>query len=310
MQELILNEEQLQGIADWMTIKKYSYSTWYNYMMYLKRIAKKDGKINQEIAFSWLGKSKNPAQVAVISLINNYCIDNSIDFFLKSVRIRQQQRKIPEFMTFEEVKKLVECVPMPYSLMLKCLFNIGAGIRVSDLVKMRYENFNWASWIDNKEEQGLLILRKRKRGKDSPQNVPSKLMKELYLFASSEGIIDEMGLPEQGLVFDFNAADFKPELREEDLERWTMEYIKHANNKLSYNIFRKYGVNFLSSIGNRKIHLHTMRHSRATYLYNEENKSIEELKELRDDVDISTTMIYTHIGKKKLFEKMKEVKSI
>jgi integrase len=310
MQELILDEEQLQKIADWMIVKKYSCSTWYNYTMYLKKIAKKNGKIDQEIAFAWLGKSKNPAQVAIISLINNYCIDNSIDFFLKSVRIRQQPRKIPEFMTFEEVKRLAESIPMPYSLMLKCLFNIGAGIRVSDLVKMRFENFNWATWLENKEEQGLLILRKRKRGKDSPQNVPHKLMQELYNFATSAELVDEMGLPEQGLVFDFNAAEFKPDLREEDLALWTMKYIKHANNTLSYHIFKKYGINFLSTLGSRKIHLHTMRHSRATYLYNEENKSIEELKELRDDADISTTMIYTHIGKKKLFDKMKDVKSI
>lgn len=311
MEELILDEPMLNKIADYCVIRKYSYDTWETYMFYLKKIAKKYHKINQQIAFLWLKNSSNPNQTAIISLINNFCIDNSIDFYLKSIRVRKKERKVPEVLSFGETKNFVEVIPMPYSLMVRCLFNIGAGIRISELVKMRYGKFNWAEWIEDKSKQGFMLITNSKRGKSRPQNVPPALMQELYDYAKDNGLINEMNIPEDVLVFDFGIEGFRPELREEDKEKWNAKYIRHARDIVRYNIFRKYGLNFIKNyFGGRSIHLHTFRHSRATNLLNDEGKTLEEIKELLGHRDISVTMIYAHLNRKKIIEGMKDVHSI
>ena len=222
------------------------------------------------------------------------------------MKIRRDPRKIPDVLTFEEVKRFIENIPKEYSLIFKCIFNIGAGLRISDAVKMRFGNINWSQWIENRNDQGIIILRKSKRNKDHVYNIPQPLMEELYKYAEENKLIDEFGFPEDVLIFNFGIEKFKPKLRIEDKERWIVEYIQHSADLLRYNVLSKYSEKILG----KKIRLHQLRHSRSSYLYNEEGKTIEEIKELRGDENISTTMIYVHIGKKKLIDGMKNVKSV
>jgi integrase len=306
MEELILDQDFLDKMGDYLTMKKYSYNTWLTYMLTLKKMAKKYGKLNQKIAFQWLKQYSDPPKIAIINLINNYCIDNDINFYIKVVRMRRKERKIPNIITFEEVKLLVDSIPNPYKLMFKCLFNIGAGLRISELVRMRYGKFNWATWLEDKTQNGLLILEKSKRGKSRAQNVPATLMSELYDYAYENNLIDEWRLPQDVLVFDFGLHKYKPELYKIDREKWTVEYIHHAADHLRYKILQKYPEKIIG----KKITLHTLRHSRATYLYNYENLSIEEISKLIGHEKIITTMIYVHISPKKLMDSVKNVKSV
>jgi len=136
MEDLTLNEEIVNDISDFLITSKYSYNTWANYTETIKRIAKKYGKINQKIAMEWLRGHKNSNQLAILSLINNYCMFKDIDFFIKKIKVRREPRKYPDVLSFDEVKKFIENIPKEHAMIFRCIFNIGAGLRISDAVKL------------------------------------------------------------------------------------------------------------------------------------------------------------------------------
>lgn len=313
MEELILDEEILNDLNEYMKSKKYAYNTRVSYMNSFIYLAKQYKKVNQDVVLQFLQKAKNSNQIAIVSLLNEYCVVKHIPFYVVKIKVRQQPRKIPEVLSIEEVQKLVESVPMPFSLMLRCLFNIGRGIRNSDLVKLKYDNIDWTSWIEKPNEQGFCILKNRKRNKESPQNIPRRLMKDLYDYALERNMLDENGYP-KGLVFDFDVVRFKRKMEKKygtlDDEEFLARYTRHANNNLSYFVFDKYGLSFLKTLQGRKVHNHTMRHSRSTYLYNEMNVPLEKLQKMGDDASYNTTLIYAKINPRKVFEEVKDAKEV
>lgn len=305
MEELILDLEQLQKISEYCEARKYSYTTWHNYMTQLKKIAKKYGKINKEIALKFYRTATNSSHYALITLINSYCLDNDIDFYVKKIKSQKKYERVQEVLSKDEIDKLINNLEMPYSLIVKCFFYIGGGVRVSDIAKLRFENFNFPDWLEDESKQGLVILQKRKRGKESLQSVPNFLMKEIFDYAKAEELIEEDGIPTSGLVFDFGAGDFMPELRQ-DLSAWTFQYMKHVRNILQYQLIRRFLRKDKNFFGGKKIHLQSFRHSRTTYL-SEKGIPVEKIQIIRDDTSITTTMKYIHLNKKNIFNEIENV---
>jgi integrase len=301
MDELILDEKRLEDIGDFMSARKYSISSWNIYMGRLVQLAKKYKKIDKEIAFKYLQKSNNPNQTAVISLLNEYCVYRDIDFYLRKIKVIQKPRKVPKVLSLEEIRKLVEKMPMPYSLMVKCLFGIGGGLRIGDIVVLNWDNFDWTGWFQDRTKYGLVLLKKRKRNKELVQNVYPALMEELFNFAKSQDILNEDGEINPGLVFNFGAIKFKPKLRDEDKDMWTFLYRKHATAQVQYQ-FKKYGFT--------GVHTHTFRHSKGSYLFNVLGLPIEQVKEIMGHEKADTTLIYAHLSIKKIFDKVQDAEVI
>lgn len=56
-----------------------------------------------------------------------------------------------------------------------------------------------------------------------------------------------------------------------------------------------------------KAHMHTLRHSCATYYLNEKNMDVMQVKALLGHADVATTQIYTHVRPADLAKKFEEM---
>lgn len=312
MIELQLNDELVEGVQDYMMSKGYAIGTIKNYSNHLLLLKKKYKVINKQTILKIIQKYKTPYHRAVISLINEYCFFAEIDFNLKVPRQVKQKRKIPSTLPFSEVKKIIAIVKekLPnkdYDLMLRCIFGFGAGLRISEAIKMSYIHFNWSTWIETKEGQGIYMIQETKRGNSFPVTVPANLMKDIYERAKRQSKLNEYGIP-NGLVFklgDFKIEDFEPVIRMQNPNEWKYKYTKKIYNYFRYHVIQKV---IEPSIG-YKIKIHWLRHSKATFLL-EQGLTLEEISKLLGHQDIQTSLIYARVNIKKTIEKMKSIEEI
>jgi len=307
MDELELNEELYYGISNWMR-PKYALGTIHQRLLFLKKISKKYKVLNKETLRLIMRSIKYQHQRAVLVMINSYCYDSSIDFNLRIPSIKSQANKLPELLSIEEVKLMISATPKPYDLAIRCIFNMGAGLRVSEVIKMMWGHIHWIDWINNKENYGVANIKSGKGSKDRIVNIPRNLMNDLYNYAKELDILNEFGVPVGGMIFKFGAdeSNFKRELMGADIELWKEEYIRSKYNWFRYHILQRVCEKAL----NKHIKIHSLRHLRATYLYEIEKVPIERIGLLLGHKDLSTTRIYTKINPITTFELVKDTKEI
>lgn len=303
--EFELTEEALSKIMEYAQSKGLVYNTLRNYSVYLKYLARKYKKLDKENLLKILKKSKYPYQRAVLNLINEYCFYENIDFKMVIPKRRAIPRKVPELLTIEEIKKMVESTPKPYNLMLRCIFGIGAGLRVQEVIKLSWGHFYWADWLKEKGD-GVVLIKETKRGKNNINNVPQPIMQDLYDYAKEQNLLNEFAIPEGNVVFDFGVEEWNKETFVYNRELWKNQYIKHAYDWIRYNIIKKCCE---KAIG-RKIKVHWLIHTRSTYLLEVEKIPLERISQLRGHSDIKTTMIYAKMNPKTTLDMMKGTKSI
>ena len=301
----MLNPGIISGILGYIIDKGYPYNTQRAYKSALKKLVKGKQELSKEDIFIYLNKARHPNQRAIINILNQYCLQKGIDFNVVVPQMKQKPRKLPEILSIEEIKLMISAVPRPYDLMLRCIFGMGAGLRISEVLKLQWNNIRWVEWLNNKE-YGVAILKETKRDKERVVNIPNGIMEELYDLAKERNILNEFKIPSGGLVFPINVNTFKPELFTMDREKWKYEYIRHAYEWVRHNIIKKVCEKAL----NKPLHAHMLRHSRATYLYEIEKIPIERIQQLLGHKDLKTTMIYTQVDPRTTFNMMKETKVI
>lgn len=305
MDQFELSNPRCKEIIEWMYVKGYAYNTIRQYRSTLKKLQARYRFLDNESLRKILKWIKHQNQRAVLCLINQFCFDKGLDFRLLLPKIKTKPRKNPEIYSLEEIKIIINSAPYPYNLALKCLFNMGAGLRVSEVIKLSWNHIKWADWINNQDKYGVAIIKSSKGGKDRVVNVPSSLMKELYEYAKTKNNLNEFRIPVGGMLFRMSSKTFKPKLMSTDLEKWKNEYLKHAYDWFRYNIIKKHCERALG----KKIKIHSLRHSRATYLYEIEKIPIERIQLLLGHQDLTTTMIYTKVNPVSTFEMLKNTKT-
>lgn len=316
MDELELNDQLFNDLQDHIKAKNLSTNTFRTYSYGLDRLFKNYNKLSRDNINKILSKKNRKGQYifgnsnkrALFPMINDFCLLNGIKFNILIPKKIKKERSLIDVPSFEEVKKLISVCPYPYNLMIRCIYGFGAGLRISEFSKLSWntECINWVKWLKDGGD-GECVIRNSKRNKSRYVNVPEQLMKDLYEYAKKEVGLNASFLPNSdSFIFDFDKGDYKNELYDEDKEKWIIEYIRHVESSLDYHVLRKYSK---KSIG-RKINLHQLRHSRASYLYNVENKLIEHIKELLGHKNIETTMIYVKISKDKIMDSMINTKII
>ena len=131
-------------------------------------------------------------------------------------------------------------------------------------------------------------------------------MHDLYEYAKECKVLNEFGIPSGSMIFKFGGGDFKPDLRNYDMERWKHEYVKSKYNWFRYHILQQKCEKAL----NKKLKIHSLRHSRATYLYEVENVPVEKIQILLGHSSLNTTMLYTKINPRSVFEMIKDTKEV
>lgn len=301
MDNLELTPALLHDLRAYLLAKKYPYNTLRSYGYTLGKIFRENQVLNKEVINKLLRKFKHQNQRAVLLLIRKYCYDNDIDFklTLPSVARRRQQRTI-KTLPVSEIDIIIQSAPKPYDLMIKCIFKIGGGLRISEAIKLSWNHFKWASWLETKGNGGVEI--KGSKGNDRLVTVPEVVMNEIYAYARESRVINEFGIPVGGALFDFN-LNYKQELRATNFELWKDEYVKHAYHWFRYNILHKCCE---KAVGH-PIKIHSLRHTRATQLYDEKDVPIEIIQKLLGHKEITTTMVYTEVSNRKVFDAMEGV---
>jgi integrase len=305
MDELALTDELGSNIVNWM-LSKYAIGTINNRTAYLKRLFKKYKVLNQETLRRIMKQVKHQHQRACLVMINNYCYENNIPFFIRIPSIKKQAQKIPETLTDNEIKLMIESAPKPYDLAIRCLFNMGAGLRVSEVIKLCWDHINWIDWIHNQDNYGTAIIKSGKGSKDRVVNIPPKLMKDLYSYAKEKNNLNEFRIPTGLMIFPFGDEELPIGVPSNEMDIWKQKYIDKKYDWFLYNIIQKHCEKAL----NKHIKIHSLRHSRATYLHEIEGLLIEEIQVLLGHSNIQTTLIYVKINPKRTFDKMKNTKEI
>jgi integrase len=306
MDSFELTDLQCSELIDWLRVSGKSYNTIRQYRHTLKRLQLDNKFLNNDNLRKIIKKFSHQNQRAVLHMINNYCYDKAIDFRLIIPKIKVKPRKNPEIYSNEEIKLMVLASPKPYDLVLRCIFNMGAGLRVSEIIKLSWSHIRWIDWLPNKENYGIANIKSGKGSKDRVVNIPSNLMKDLYKFAKESNVLNEFRVPCGGMIFNFNHNDFRPELIKQDIGMWKEEYLRSCYDWFRYNIIKKCCEKALG----KKIKVHNLRHSRATYLYEIEKVPIERIQLLLGHSNLATTMIYTKVNPISTFELLKKTSEI
>jgi integrase len=311
METLELNEDLFNSVIIWMR-PKYALSTIRERGIFLRSLFKKHKVLNVNSLKKMMRQIKHQHQRASINMLNNYCYDNDIDFSIRVPSIKAQAKKLPEILSAAEIKLMVESSPKPYDLALRCIFNMGAGLRVSEIIKFSWNHIRWVDWIGNKNSFGVAMIKSGKGMKDRMVNIPKKLMKDLYEYAKEQKNLNEFGIPQGGMIFPFwenegiKTEKARDEVRGFDLDRYKDLYVRSRYDWFRYNIIQKYCEKAL----NKKLKVHQLRHSRATYLYEIEKVPIEKIQVLLGHSSMNTTMIYTRVNPQGIFDMLKETKEI
>ena len=305
MEELELNDELLGRLKEYMIAKQSPYNTIRTYGYQLDKLFRESKILSQATLPKMLAKRKHDNQRAIFNLINRYCFDNNIPFRVILPKISKKRKKMTvKVLPLEEIEIIIKSAPKPYDLFLKCIFKIGGGLRISEGIRLGWSHFNWHVWLHTRGAGKVKIV--DSKGDDRIINVPEKLMEELYEYSKETHTLNEFRAPNPGMVFDFDkyyTKRYRPKLRAYDFEKWKSKYIQHAYDYFVYHVLKKHCIPALG----HHVTTHQLRHTRATQLYDDKDIPIEIIQKLLGHRDIKTTMIYTEISNKKVFEAMKDI---
>lgn len=310
MIELVLNEELKKELLEYLTTRSYSIGTMKLYKVLIDKMFRDYKVLNKKTALDFLKKYNRPYHRAILSLINDYCFYYEIDFNLKIPRQIKKPRPVPHTLTTDEIQKMIQCVEKPWDLFLRTVFGFGAGLRVSEVIRLSWQRFNWYEWLNDLDESGnrkngLYEVIDTKRGKNFHVTVPKRLMEDYYLMAKEGNLLNEFRIPDPGVIYDFGINTWNKSLKITNLAVWKHSYAKMAYDWVRYNLLEKKCEPVLG----KRIRIHWLRHSRATFLL-EQDIPIQEISKLLGHSDIRTSMIYAETSMKKIKKSMENIDSI
>jgi len=183
-------------------------------------------------------------------------------------RTGRKKKRIPAVLTKTEVHMIARSMNSNrYKLMTYCNFYLG--LRLSELINLRIDDFNWKEWQKHTGSSGIVkIIGKGDKQRNLPVSQP--LMARLFNYAVA--LIEKQ--PDNIMMFPISER------------RWQM-----VLGKISKKVI------------DRWVNPHLLRHSVCTFLH-EEGLDLQEIAEFLGHSSIATTQIYTHINKKELNKKV------
>jgi site-specific recombinase XerD len=251
--------ELLNKLKRELEIRNFSRKTVESYLFSVSKFLEyaENKEIDENAAKNYIQiliKRKNPSTVS-----SNI---SAIEFFFEKVLGQnlklphpKRNKTIPEILTKEEVKKIIDSTNnIKHELILKLLY--GCGLRVSEIVNLKKEDFNFS--------ENLLHIRLSKGKKDRFAKIPESVKEKLENYSK------------------LNSTEvFFPSNRGGELTTATIQKIVKTATK-------KAGIK-------KRVHPHTLRHSFATHLL-ENGVDLKIIQKLLGHSDIKTTQIYTQIS--------------
>lgn len=192
------------------------------------------------------------------------------------------------------------------------------GLRLSEGLKLLWSDFNWDTWLKNKDDWGVVNLRHTKGDKWRKIPVPSEIMEKLYLdhLNNSPDKFSSTGIPIGDFVCDYNFNEYvnvdllnsngqiikeDKKAKENRLREEKYRYLVHAE---SYYRDLLYKVSF-ETIG-KKINPHRFRHAKAQDLM-DKGLGLEYLKSFLGHSSLASTEIYAKASSELLMRELKKL---
>jgi integrase/recombinase XerC len=192
-----------------------------------------------------------------------------------AVRTPKQDKKLPKFLEYEEVKRLLETPPMNNWLgardraILETLYS--TGIRVSELVALNMDDIDFLGEV-------VHIRGKGKKERISPISSSALQVIQHYMEFRNKRAQSNSNFDSKVL------------------------FVNKHGRRLSTRSVRRKMDKYLKMAGlDPTISPHTLRHSFATHMLNN-GADLRSVQELLGHQSLSTTQVYTHLSTKKLKE--------
>ena len=228
-------------------------------------------------------KEKNSSKtvnvaIAVLKSFFHYLSMHSLEAIIicekiNKMKMLKTENKIPDYLTVNEIKYLLDTISKKGSLKELCIIALlyDGGLRVSELTKLKLEDIN-----DNK-----IVTITIKNSKNKKSRIIA-INKETYNLLKK--YIKENNLIENDTIF---------------LNKFHKAY---TQKKISY-IFNKYYVIVKKECEDKtmfkfKIHPHTLRHSKAIHLL-EAGTDLITIRDFLGHSHVSTTEAYARISEKR-----------
>ncbi|MCW8917496.1 MAG: integron integrase [Gammaproteobacteria bacterium] len=232
---------------------------------------------------------------------------NALVFFFREVLGRDQfelgelvyskrQKRLPVVLTRDEARSLLAQLDGSAWLIASLLY--GCGLRLAECIRLRVQDLDFG--------YKLIMVRDGKGGKDRRVPMPERCIEPLQkqLEAARQQHEEDLALGFGEVFLPHALARKYPSAPRE----WRWQYIFPASRlsvdprtgQTRRHHLHETGVQRMIKTAtqrariNKKVSVHTLRHSFATHLL-ESGYDIRTVQELLGHKDVSTTMIYTHV---------------
>ncbi|MBS8122011.1 site-specific tyrosine recombinase/integron integrase [Candidatus Vampirococcus lugosii] len=256
--------EEINNFSEWLHIKKYSKNTIKTYTSILMKLFNHyldNTKLTKKEIYNYvniqvkkgISISFQKQIIGAITLYYNEFLGKKYDF--SYIKPRGKENKIPNVLSKEEVKKLIESIDnLKHKTIVSLIYS--GGLRLSELIHLKIEN------IDSKRMK--IYIKKSKGAKDRTIPLSKEILKLLKIYYKKYKP-NELLFPGEGNYI----------------------YSDKSIQNIVKNASKKAGIM-------KNVTPHTLRHSYATHLL-ENGVDIKYIQELLGHSNIKTTQIYTHI---------------
>ena len=305
-----MGKKLLDIVRDKIRAKHYSISTEKTYLYWIKYYILfhnkthpvQMGKLEVESFLTYLA-----AQKKVSATTQNQAF-NAILFLYKQVlgmdmsswniqALRAQERKhIPQVLTKDEVKTVLDNIALPYKLLVSLMY--GCGLRMNEALNLRLKDIDFG--FDK------VYIWDSKSLKDRTIPLPLKLKQQLLAQVEQVSELHKKDLDEgYGSVYLPYALERKyPNAKYETKWQYLFPMKKVSKDPRSDTIRRHHlhpytvGRNIKEAVIkaklNKRVTSHIFRHSYATHLL-QSGIDLRSIQELLGHKSVETTMIYTHV---------------
>ena len=265
-----LNDVMMEELKHELILRNYSFQTQKAYLNHIKRFFdyynnRKIEDINKNDVRMYLikeieeGKAISYVNQAFSALKFLFTETKGSNKFNFDIPRPKKEKSLPSVLSVIEVFKIIEAIKnIKHKAIIMVIYS--AGLRVSEVAKLKVEN------IDS--ERNLIFIKGAKGKKDRYtllSNVALEMLRDYFKI-------------------------YKP-------EKWLFEGGKegrHITERSIQKVFEK--AVFKAGI-NKKVSVHTLRHSFATHLL-ENGTDLRYIQELLGHESSKTTEIYTHVSEK------------
>lgn len=218
-----------------------------------------------------MGKGNNPASVGLAKSSLAYFYEGIMEKgIMLKIKTPKHKRKIPEVLTRDEVRKLIDNAgSLRNKLLLEFMY--ASGLRVSECASLKWKDINLT------EKNGL--LKHGKGGKDRFFILSEELIRDINDYIKEKKENEEF-------LFPGNSGKLTA--------RAIQDVIKRAAKRAGIQ---------------KHVHCHGLRHAFATHLL-ENGTDIRLIQELLAHSNLQTTQFYTQISKQQLMKVKSPLDSI